>query len=57
MSVPPAQTRAQSTTPAALPPHLLPLAKIGSKEKASEEPDSYDGVCFPAVLTRLPWWE
>lgn len=36
---------------------LPPLSKSGSKEKASEAPDSYDGVCFPAVLARLPWWE
>lgn len=28
-----------------------------SREKASWEPDSYVGVCSPAVPARLPWWD
>lgn len=31
------------------PQHPLPLSKCGSKEKSSEEPDSYDGVCVPQL--------
>lgn len=51
------QDTSTSPTSPAPPQHTLPLSKCGSKEKSSEEPDSYDGVCSPAVLVCLPWWE
>lgn len=40
-----------------LPRHLLSRSESGPQKKASQEPDSDDGVCSPAALACLPWWE